>query len=146
MATPSLVSHLKPENNPYKNPFGTEVALMRTSEGGMSRMVVSWDSPGLHGEMGRIRGEKGSVYGTYEGLADIAGLNLVKPPLPASMSAGGHGGSHGYLTDEFISSILQNRMPLVNVAWALNMTVAGIVSHESALKDGELLKIPQFTI
>ena len=28
---------------------------------------------------------------------------------------------------------------------ALNMTVAGIVAHQSALKDGELMKIPQFT-
>jgi hypothetical protein len=42
-------------------------------------------------------------------------------------------------------SILEKRKPLVNVAWALNMTVAGIVSHQSALKDGELLKIPQYT-
>jgi hypothetical protein len=34
----------------------------------------------------------------------------------------------------------------VNIAWALNMTVAGIVSHASALKDGMLMKIPQFTV
>ncbi len=27
---------------------------------------------------------------------------------------------------------------------ALNLTVAGIVAHQSALKGGELLKIPQF--
>jgi hypothetical protein len=27
-----------------------------------------------------------------------------------------------------------------------NMTVAGIVAHQSALKDGELLKIPQFKL
>jgi hypothetical protein len=26
---------------------------------------------------------------------------------------------------------------------ALNMTVAGIVAHQSALKDGELMKMPQ---
>jgi hypothetical protein len=27
---------------------------------------------------------------------------------------------------------------------ALNLTVSGIVAHESALKNGELLKIPQY--
>ena len=42
---PALVKHLQPENNRYKNPFGTEIALLRTSEGGMARMAVSWDTP-----------------------------------------------------------------------------------------------------
>jgi hypothetical protein len=34
----------------------------------------------------------------------------------------------------------------VDVAQALNLTVAGIVAHQSALKDGELLKIPQYVL
>jgi hypothetical protein len=29
---------------------------------------------------------------------------------------------------------------------ALNLTVAGIVAHKSALKNGELMKIPQYKI
>ena len=49
----------------------------------------------------------------------------------------------GHLTHEFIDAILRDRMPWVDVAQALNMTVAGIVAHQSALKNGELLKIPQ---
>jgi hypothetical protein len=48
--------------------------------------------------------------------------------------------------NEFVTAILQDRQPLVNVAWALNMTVAGIVAHQSAMKDGELLKIPQYQL
>jgi hypothetical protein len=48
--------------------------------------------------------------------------------------------------NEFITAILQDRTPLVNIAWALNLTVAGIVAHESAMKDWELLKIPQYRI
>ena len=142
---PSLISHLQPANNVYKNPFGTEIAMFRTSEGGMSRMAVSWDTPGAGGEMGRIRGQRGSFYGKYEGLEQTL-PNTKRPPLPPGVSAGGHGGSHGYLMDEFVSSILQNRKPLVDVAWALNLTVAGIVAHQSAMKNGELLKIPQYKI
>lgn len=145
MGIPSIIHHLQPANNPYANPFGTEIALMRTSEGGMARMAVSWDTPGQGGEMGRVRGEKGTLYGKYDGLADVSGLNLVKPPLPPTVSAGGHGGSHGFLGNEFVMSIIEARKPLVNIAWALNMTVAGIVSHQSALKNGELMKIPQYT-
>ena len=147
MATPSIIDQFQPANNNHKNPFDTEVALLRTSEGGMARMAVSWGTPGNGAEAGRTRGQKGSMYGmSYQGLADISKLDLVKPPLPPKVEPGYHDGSHGYLCDEFITSILQNRTPLVNIAWALNMTVAGIVAHQSALKDGELLKIPQYKL
>ena len=60
------------------------------------------------------------------------------------MPAGGHGGSHGLLMDEFVTAILQDRKPLVDICMALNITVGGIVAYESALKDGEWMKIPQF--
>ena len=105
-------------------------------------MAVSWDTPGRHGEMGRIRGQKASYYGIFEGLEKVT--TPKKPPLPPKVSPGGHGGSHGYLADEFIMSILENRKPLVDVAMALNMSVSGVVAHQSAMKDGETLKIPQF--
>ena len=146
LGIPSIVELLQPENNVYKNPFGTEIALLRTSEGGMSRMGVSWDTAGYGGEVGRVRGEKGSMIGMkYQGL-DKKLPNLNKPPLPPSVAPGGHGGSHGYLGHEFVMSILENRKPLVDITKALNMTVAGVVAHQSALKDGELLKIPQYTL
>jgi len=79
---PSTVDHLKSGNNVYKNSFGTEVALFRTSEGGSARMAVSWDTPGLGGEMGRVRGQRGSVYaGKYEGLEKNL-PDIRRPPLP----------------------------------------------------------------
>jgi hypothetical protein len=145
MGMPSTIETRQPANNVYKNPFGSEIALFRTSEGGMSRMAVCWDSPGFGGEMGRIRGQKGSYYGKYEGLEKNL-PDIKRPPLPPGVEAGGHGGSHGYLMNEFVTAILQNRKPLVDIAQALNMTVAGIVAHQSALKDGELKKIPQFSL
>jgi len=145
MGIPSAVEHLKPSNNRYKNPFGTEIALFRANDGGISRMAVSWDTPGDHGERGRVRFDKGSYYGKYEGL-NITTPDLERPALPPGVSAGGHGGSHGRLTDEFISAILEDRTPLVNVALALNMTVSGIVAHQSAMKNGETLKIPQYKL
>lgn len=145
MGMPSKLKFLQPENNRYKNLFGTEVALFRTSEGGSARMAVSWDTPGYDGEMGRVRGQRGSYYKNFVSREFKPGP-LRRPPLPPGVEAGGHGGSHGYLMNEFVTAILEDRTPLVNVAWALNMTVAGIVAHQSALKDGELLKIPTYTL
>lgn len=146
MGMPSIRDELQPQNNRYKNPFGTEIAMFRTSEGGMSRMGVSWDTPGYGGEVGRVRGQRGSMIGmNYQGLEKKL-PDLAKSPLPPGVRAGGHGGSHGYLGHEFVMSILENRQPLVDIIWALNMTVSGIVAHQSALKDGELMKIPQYKL
>lgn len=145
MGMPSIRDELQPQNNPYGNPFGTEIAFFRTNVGGMARMGVSWDTPGYGGEMGRVRGQKGSMIGTrFQGFIDEL-PDLTRPPLPASVAPGGHGGSHGYLGNEFVMSILEDRRPLVDIAMALNLTVSGIVAHQSALKDGELMKIPQYT-
>jgi len=144
LGMPSVLRHLRPENNRYRNPFGTEIALFRTREGGAARMAVSWDTPGDSGERGRIRGQKGSFHDRYQGLEKNL-PNTRRPPLPPGVEAGGHGGSHGYLTDEFVTAILANRRPRVDISMALNMTVAGIVAHRSALKDGELMKIPRYS-
>ncbi len=136
--------HFKPESNQFKNPFDSETAMFRTSEGGSSRMNTCWGIVGAHGEIGRVFGEKGSMKGMdYQGnMKELP--NLARPSLPPGVRAGGHGGSHGRLTNEFIMSIIEDRQPLVNVYEALAMTIPGVVAHQSALKDGELLKIPQY--
>jgi predicted dehydrogenase len=145
LGMPSKLYWLQPGYNKYKNVFGTEIALFRTSEGGMARMGVSWDTPAYEGEMGRIRGQKGSFTGKYEGSEQKL-PPTQRPPLPPGVEAGGHGGSHGYLMSEFVTAILADRKPLVDIAQALNMTVASIVAHQSALKDGERLRIPQYKL
>jgi predicted dehydrogenase len=144
MGMPSVLGHLQPANNRYKNSFGTEVALLRTSEGGMARMVVSWDSHDPGAEAGRVRGQRGAMWATpYNGDAKQL-PDLGMPPLPPGVLPGDHGGSHGHLMNEFVTAILEDRQPLVDIYMALSLTVAGIVAHQSALKDGELMKIPQY--
>lgn len=132
------------KKNKYNNPFATEIAMFRTSEGGVARMTRSSDTPGHGAENGRVRGLRGSYYKEYQGLEKNL-PNTKRPPLPPGVKPGGHGGSHGHLTNEFILSILQNRKPLIDIATALNMTVSGIVAHESAMRDGEWLKIPHYS-
>ena len=130
--------------NAYDNPFRDEVALFRTSEGGSSRMSMCRSVFGLVSEIGRVYGERGwmdatGYHGEEKKLPDVR-----RPSLPPGVPAGGHGGSHGQLSHEFITAILADRQPLVNVYEALAMTVPGIVAHQSALKEGETLQVPQY--
>ncbi len=64
--------------------------------------------------------------------------------MPPAVDPGGHGGSHGHLMNDFVTAILEDRKPLVDIATALNLTVPGIVAHQSALKNGETLPVPHF--
>jgi predicted dehydrogenase len=136
-------AHHRPENNAYQNPFGTVVALFRTSEGGSARMVMSKDTPGFGAEQGRMRGTRGTFFGAYQGVEKQL-PDLRRPPIPPGMKLGGHGGAHGPLTEEFVRAVILDRAPRVGVVEALNMTVPGIVAHQSALRDGELMKVPVF--
>jgi hypothetical protein len=138
------IAQYQPDANRYDNPFEDEVALFDTSEGGASRMAVCYGVQGHHGEVGRVYGELGSMIGTtYQGTAKEL-PEIARPPLPPGVAAGGHGGSHGQLSHEFVSAILEDRAPLVDVYEALAMTVPGIVAHKSALKDGEQMPVPQY--
>ncbi len=147
--------------NAIGNVYTSEVGLFRTREGGTSRMMICY-SQGEYLEAGRVRGEYAG-YNSHNRLAadgfvgDAAGqerlkkalakgLQTKKPALPPGVSAGGHGGSHGYLTCDFVEAILRGRQPAVGIIDALNMTVPGYYAHLSAMKDGESLKIPQYQL
>lgn len=145
LGVPSVLDQFKANNNVYKNPFGTEVATFKTSEDGLARMIVSWDTPGFGAEAGRLRGEKGSYdRNEFQGLSNEI-PDIKRPPLPPGVQGGGHGGSHGQLTNEFVNAILQDRAPLVDMPMALNLSVSGIVAHQSALLGGDWLTIPQYS-
>jgi len=92
-------------------------------------------------------------------LAGAAALSVteMRDPLPPEVLAayragnaedehllGGHGGSHAYLVNEFVQAIAANRRPAIHAWEAARYFVPGIIAHQSALRDGELLKIPDF--
>lgn len=143
------------------NIFNSEVGLFRTSEGGLCRMMVC-HSQGEYLEAGRLRGEYAGydwhVGRLMDGFVGDAtgkerlrralanGLRTKKYALPPGVSPGGHGGSHGYLGHDFVDAILRGRKPAVDIVDALNMTVPGYYAHLSAMKDGETLRIPTFSL
>ncbi len=57
---------------------------------------------------------------------------------------GGHGGSHAYLVHEFCDAIANDRTPAVTAWDAVRYTAAGVMAHKSAMKDGEVLDVPDW--
>ena len=56
----------------------------------------------------------------------------------------GHGGSHPYLVNEFITSVVEERMPSVNAWVAASYMAMGVAAHKSAQKDGEIVNVVDF--
>jgi len=59
---------------------------------------------------------------------------------------GGHGGSHPHLVHEFVSALDDGRDPFPNAVQSANWTCTGILAHDSAMRGGELLPLPEFTL
>jgi len=160
------------KDNVYGNPFWNESAMFKTDKGHGFRVNVWWKGAHRGTERAQWIGDKMSFYcGDPNGLGpmiirsaagrqekDDAGFvrnlpekeNYDQPqwwktdmlPEPLRHDTG-HDGSHTFLTHEFIDALTHSRKPTVNVVEALAYTVPGIVAHESALRGGELLKVPQ---
>jgi predicted dehydrogenase len=56
----------------------------------------------------------------------------------------GHEGSHHFLVDDFATAVATRTLPPVNAWEAARYTLPGIVAHESALRGGERLPVPDF--
>jgi len=54
----------------------------------------------------------------------------------------GHEGSHHFLVDDFVRACVEHKTPPVNAWEAARYTIPGIIAHESSLRDGERLAIP----
>lgn len=141
------------QDNAYGNPFQNGMAMFRTDKGHPFRCNVAWNIHG-HGERAQWFGTKGALY-----MPGSAGQPFVMkqegqpitelpdywPRVPEAMRYDtGHGKSHPFLTNEFVMALVEEREPAIDLYTALAFCVPGIVAHESCLKDGEQLPIPQF--
>lgn len=55
---------------------------------------------------------------------------------------GEHGGAHPFMVHEFVSSVIEDRIPGVSIWDAGCYTAAIVTAHRSALRDGECLEVP----
>lgn len=141
-------------DNVYGSPFSNECAVFITDQGHICRSNVMWNVWN-HGERAQWMGTDCSLFaegwsGQPFAIRPMEGEPRMTPPdythlLPREMRYDtGHGGSHPFLTHEFVSAVIEDREPAVDVYEAVAMTAPGIVAHESALRDGEQLPVPSF--
>lgn len=139
------------------NLFSHEAALYRMSNGA-SALITESRRNGHVGHEGVVRVigtdasfERDSIdeySGTWITKTSATRLDVrdARDPLPEALAAdlGGHGGSHAYLVNEFVRACVDRRMPAVNAWEAARYVAAGVMAHKSALKNGELLKVPDW--
>jgi len=138
--------------------FSNETALFWMSNGATMRICE-------HREIGIPGRETFRLYGTDASFENDAWATNhsrqpvseaeMRDPLPPEVAdayrvalgedfLGGHGGSHAYLAHEFVDAVLHGRSPAVNVWEAVRYMAAGVVAHQSALRDGEILAVPDW--
>lgn len=159
------------KDNVYNNPFWNGTAFFTTDKGNAFEMEVCWKGALAHCERGEWRGDKMSYYMAYKNepthvvyagdkmTKDDGGFSVTHPELkpydqelwwetdmlPKPMRHNsGHGGSHTFITHEFISAIVEDREPEVDIYEALAYTAPGIIAHQSALNGGESMRVPNF--
>jgi predicted dehydrogenase len=71
-------------------------------------------------------------------IQDAAHLSFIQ--------GAGHGGSHPHLVNEFIRALLEDRDPWPNATRSANWTCTGICAHQSAMRDGDIVRLPAFTL
>lgn len=155
--------------NVYQNPFWNTTAFFKTSGGHSSRISVFWHVAAGGTERGQFYGDRMSYImerpekspdtvvritkagqtvldanGYPEGSVKVEAY--VEPNhfelLPESMRVKtGHGNSHTFISHEFVTAVLEDRHPSVNIWEAAAYTMPGIVAHQSALHGGERMKI-----
>ncbi|GGD59895.1 Gfo/Idh/MocA family protein [Paenibacillus nasutitermitis] len=77
-----------------------------------------------------------------KGMAKIHPVERL--PKTFENKQNGHFGSHQFLVDDFVKSIASGDLP-PNHAWnAAKYCAPGLAAHESSLKDGEWLELPDF--
>lgn len=60
------------------------------------------------------------------------------------LQGGGHGGSHPHLAHNFLMAVPGKQPAFPDAPTSVNWTMVGICAHQSALKGGERMKIPEF--
>jgi predicted dehydrogenase len=61
------------------------------------------------------------------------------------VQGGGHGGSHPHLVNEFLRALADDRDPWPNAVTSANWTGVGICAHQSAMRGGQIIYLPEWT-
>ena len=142
--------------------IGSETAMCYLSNGAAARVCEfrrighpGYEGFNLYGTEGSFVETPGGNFWLTKTQKTPLDAQTMRDPLPPDVDAacqagdaknpyGGHGGSHAYLVHEFVSALAENRQPAVNAWVAARYFAPGVIAHKSALKDGELLPVPDW--
>ena len=129
--------------------WGTQGSFELNAAGAawVTKTHTTWDD-NSHGyvkhldEIMDVRGVPAPGGGMYTGVSSVHPVQR----LPRSFIGlpNGHWGSHQFLVDDFVQACVSGVQPPNNVWRAARYTVPGIIAHESAMRGGELLEVPDF--
>jgi hypothetical protein len=124
-------SHIRESRYRY---FGTEGSFEQLAE------VSVWQDRQSVTDVSDLLVPVGGTMGWSAGHAPVHDTTR----LPASYAGApdGHDGSHQFLADDFVSAVITGYLPPVNAWVAARYTLPGIIAHQSALRNGERLAIP----
>lgn len=85
----------------------------------------------------------GKLEGRPEFFSSVCSVHPAQR-LPESFKGlpNGHYGSHQFLADDFVTAWAKGTLPPCNAWAAARWDIPGLLAHESALRDGEMLAIP----
>jgi predicted dehydrogenase len=95
---------------------------------------MSLDDPSLENVAPELRD---AFVSGYAAVHDVERLPDVFHGMPS-----GHEGSHHFLVDDFVRAVVDGTLPPVNAWVAARYTLPGVIAHQSALRGGERLPIP----
>jgi len=84
--------------------------------------------------------QDGTQHDFHSGMAPVHPTWRLPPEIVHGST--GHYGSHLFLVDDFVRSCTSGALPPNHVWAAARYNLPGIIAHESALREGELLSIP----
>ena len=136
-----------------------EVGLFQTAKGRVIKILRSQTPVRPHMVWYALYGTKGSVESGRLGdggvlyIPDEMGgeekaqtpeYSTIDPAAPPEARKGGHGTSEYFMIRDFLKAVATKSRPPIDVVKSIEMTVPGLVAHESATKGGVWLDVPQF--
>ena len=148
--------------NPYfpqKN--GVGAALLKTAKGAVIRILVSFGAYTSYDHNYRLCGTRGTIMNdplkmvnnahSFANLHSVPGSFTKKFEIPVTTAYKdengnplevGHGGADPVMGRDFIECVLAGKKPKLDVDFAIRMSLPGVLAHESAVRGGEPIEIP----
>jgi predicted dehydrogenase len=134
-----------------------QVALFRTQKNGIIKLLRTSVAPRgsalhfycLQGTKGCVESDRRRIGGS--GQLYVAGemteaqdfeCPLVDPNAPKEAAAGGHGHAEYGVVQAFLRALETGKKPLLDVDYAMDICLPGLIAHDSAMRGGVWLEVP----